>query len=147
MECDHDHLHNCHNNDSIAIMVPLIHIDLQSKEPIYRQIIEQVRQYVASEVLAPGDELPSLRQLAIDLNIHLNTVALAYRELERQGIIRLRQGARATILAVPRDQLAPPPQAMASMREQLQRVRTAALLAGISMAQLRAMADEIFADS
>src|SRR5271165_3330951 len=120
MEREGDHLHNCHNNVSIATMVPIIHIDLQSKEPIYRQIIEQVRQFVASGDLVPGDELPSLRQLAIDLNIHLNTVALAYRELERQGIIRLRQGARATVLAVARDQLAPTPQTLTQLREQLE---------------------------
>src|SRR5215470_4451728 len=102
-------------------MEPSIFIDEQSKTPIYRQIVEQVRRHVATGQLLPGDELPSLRQLATDLNVHLNTVALAYRELERQGIVRLRQGSRATILPVDRAAMTPDPQARAQLREQLVR--------------------------
>lgn len=127
-------------------MEPIIFIDEQSKEPIYRQIVEQVRRYVATGVLAPGDELPSLRQLAVDLNVHLNTIALAYRELERQGILRLRQGSRATIVPVDRAKLAPPPQALVFVREQLERIRTEALLSGITLSEVRQLADKIFAD-
>ena len=127
-------------------MEPLIFIDEQSKEPIYRQIVEQVRRHVATGELAPGDELPSLRQLAIDLNVHLNTIALAYRELERQGILRLRQGSRATIVPVDRAKLAPPPQALVFVREQLERIRTEALLSGITLSEVRQLADKIFAD-
>jgi GntR family transcriptional regulator len=128
-------------------MEPIILIDAQSKEPIYRQIVEQVRHHVATGTLAPGDELPSLRQLAVDLNVHLNTVALAYRELERQGIIRLRQGSRATILPVDRAALAPAPQALAQVREQLERIRTEAILSGIALDEVRRLADAIFVDS
>ncbi|HET8841995.1 MAG TPA: GntR family transcriptional regulator [Ktedonobacteraceae bacterium] len=124
----------------------MIFIDEQSKEPIYRQIVEQVRRHVATGVLAPGDELPSLRQLAVDLNVHLNTIALAYRELERQGILRLRQGSRATIVPVDRAKLAPPPQALVFVREQLERIRTEALLSGITLSEVRQLADKIFAD-
>jgi GntR family transcriptional regulator len=127
-------------------MEPLIFIDEQSKEPIYRQIVEQVRRHVATGVLAPGDELPSLRQLAVDLNVHLNTIALAYRELERQGILRLRQGSRASIVPVDRAKLAPPPQALVFVREQLERIRTEALLSGIALDEVRQLADKIFAD-
>ncbi len=127
-------------------MEPLIFIDEQSKEPIYRQIVEQVRRHVATGVLAPGDELPSLRQLAVDLNVHLNTIALAYRELERQGILRLRQGSRASIVPVDRAKLAPPPQALVVVREQLERIRTEALLSGITLDEVRQLADKIFAD-
>ena len=112
-------------------------IDEHSKEPIYRQIMQQVRHLVATGALVAGDELPSLRQLAIDLSVHLNTVALAYRELERQGIIRLRQGSRATILPVDRATLYPNPQALASLREQLERIRTEAILSGIALEDLR----------
>ncbi len=124
----------------------MIFIDEQSKEPIYRQIVEQVRRHVATGVLVPGDELPSLRQLAIDLNVHLNTIALAYRELERQGILRLRQGSRASIVPVDRAKLAPPPQALVFVREQLERIRTEALLSGIALDEVRQLADKIFAD-
>ena len=127
-------------------MKPSIWIDERSKEPIYRQIVQQVRRLVATDQLATGDELPSLRQLALDLGVHLNTVALAYRELERQGIVRLRQGSRATILPVDRAAVQPDPEALAHLREQLGRLRTEAILAGVALADLRQMANDIFGD-
>lgn len=127
-------------------MEPIIVIDEQSKEPIYRQIIAQVRQAVAAGTLAAGDELPSLRQLAVDLRVHLNTIALAYRELERQGIIRLRQGSRATVLAVDRAALAPDPHQIAWLRDQLTRLRTEAILAGVALDDLRRLADAVFSE-
>jgi GntR family transcriptional regulator len=127
-------------------MEPIILINEQSKDPIYRQIVEQVRRHVATGALAPGDELPSLRQLAIDLNVHLNTIALAYRELERQGIIRLRQGSRASIVPVNRTRLAPAPQALVWVREQLERIRTEAILSGIALDEVRRLAEKIFGD-
>lgn len=127
-------------------MEPSIFIDEQSKAPIYRQIVEQVRQHVATSQLSPGDELPSLRQLAGDLNVHQNTIALAYRELERQGIIRLRQGSRATVVKVDRALLAPPSQALLLIREHLERIRTEAILAGIALEEVRRLADKILVD-
>ena len=125
-------------------MDTIILIDEQSKEPIYRQIMQQVRHFVATGTLVAGDELPSLRQLAMELSVHVNTVALAYRELERQGLIRLRQGSRATILPVDRASLETNPQARANLREQLERLRTEAILSGIALAEMRQMAEEIF---
>ena len=78
--------------------------------------------------------------------MHLNTVALAYRELERQGIVRLRQGSRATVLPVDRATLVPDHQALAQLRAQLGRLRTEAILAGLALADLRQMAAEVFAE-
>lgn len=123
-----------------------ISIDERSQEPIYRQIVVQVRGHVAAGRLAAGDELPSLRQLAGDLRVNLNTVALAYRELERQGVVRLRQGSRATVLAVNRVSLAPDAAAVTEIRASLERVRVAAILAGVALADLRQLAQEAFAD-
>lgn len=65
--------------------------------PIYRQIVDQVRTYIESEVLSPGDSLPSVRSLATQLGIHFNTAAEAYRELAAEGSIELRQGKRAVV--------------------------------------------------
>jgi GntR family transcriptional regulator len=127
-------------------MKPSISIDERSKEPIYQQIMQGVRHLVATGQLVAGDELPSLRQLAVDLNVHLNTVALAYRELERQGIVRLRQGSRATILPVDRASLAPDPQARERLRDGLVRLRTEAILAGFDLAELRRLAEEVLGD-
>jgi len=65
----------------------LFHIDPHSEVPIYLQIVNQVKRAVASGVLVPGDRLPTVRQLAVDLTINPNTVAKAYQELEREGVI------------------------------------------------------------
>jgi GntR family transcriptional regulator len=67
-------------------------LDLHSGVPVYRQIIDQVRGGIASGNLAAGDQLPTVRQLAVDLAINPNTVVRAYRELELGGLIETHQG-------------------------------------------------------
>ncbi len=67
-------------------------LDLRSGVPVYRQIIDQVRTGVASGMLAAGDQLPTVRQLAVDLAINPNTVMRAYRELELGGLLETHQG-------------------------------------------------------
>ena len=67
-------------------------IDLQSGMPVYRQLIDQVRSGVASGSLTAGDQLPTVRQLAVDLAINPNTVMRAYRELELGGLLETHQG-------------------------------------------------------
>lgn len=66
--------------------------------PLYLQVIEQVRRRVAVGDLVPGAELPSIRQLAADLNVSVITIKRAYLELERDGIIETRQG-RGSVVA------------------------------------------------
>jgi GntR family transcriptional regulator len=68
------------------------HLDLHSGVPVYRQIIDQVRGAIASGALASGDQLPTVRQLAVDLAINPNTVVRAYRELELGGLLETHQG-------------------------------------------------------
>jgi GntR family transcriptional regulator len=67
-------------------------LDLHSGVPVYRQIIDQVRAGIASGSLAAGDQLPTVRQLAVDLAINPNTVLRAYRELELGGLLETHQG-------------------------------------------------------
>ena len=67
-------------------------LDLHSGVPVYRQIIDQVRAGMASGVLRAGDQLPTVRQLAVDLEINPNTVMRAYRELELGGFLETHQG-------------------------------------------------------
>ncbi|HVH86784.1 MAG TPA: GntR family transcriptional regulator [Terriglobales bacterium] len=67
-------------------------LDLHSGVPVYRQIIDQVNGGIAAGVLRPGDQLPTVRQLAVDLSINPNTVIRAYRELEIRGILQTQQG-------------------------------------------------------
>jgi GntR family transcriptional regulator len=67
-------------------------LDLKSGVPVYRQLIDQVLVAVASGALAAGDQLPTVRQLAVDLSINPNTVVRAYKELEIRGMLTTQQG-------------------------------------------------------
>ena len=67
-------------------------LDLHSGVPVYRQLIDQVRAGIASRSLTAGDQLPTVRQLAVDLAINPNTVMRAYRELELGGLLETHQG-------------------------------------------------------
>jgi GntR family transcriptional regulator len=67
-------------------------LDLHSGVPVYRQIIDQIMGGIATGVLAGGDQLPTVRQVAVDLAINPNTVGRAYRELEIRGVLDTQQG-------------------------------------------------------
>ncbi len=88
------------------------HLDLRSGVPVYRQIIDQVLLGMASGALARGDQLPTVRQLAVDLTINPNTVVRAYRELEIREILETHQGTGTFITTkeVERDELERPRQ-------------------------------------
>ena len=74
----------------------ILTIDLASSTPVYRQIIDGLRVLFVNRRLAPGDALPPVRRLALDLGVHFNTVAQAYRALAEEGWIQIagRSGAR-----------------------------------------------------
>jgi GntR family transcriptional regulator len=74
-----------------------ISILLSSPEPVYEQIVRQVQGGVATGLLKPGDPLPTVRQLAGDLQLNRNTVARAYKQLEDQGVI-LTAGRKGTFV-------------------------------------------------
>jgi len=65
--------------------------------PIYLQLMEQVKHAIETGALRPGEQLPSIRPLAEELVVNPNTIAKAYRELEHEGVIELRQGAGAFV--------------------------------------------------
>src|SRR6201990_804490 len=67
-------------------------LDSHSGVPVYRQIIDQVTGGMAAGALTSGDQLPTVRQLAVDLSINPNTVVRAYRELELTGVLSTQQG-------------------------------------------------------
>ena len=67
--------------------------------PIYLQLMEQVKHSIETGALRPGEQLPGIRPLAEELVVNPNTVAKAYRELEHEGVIELRQGAGAFVSA------------------------------------------------
>jgi GntR family transcriptional regulator len=69
-----------------------VNIDTRSHVPIYLQIAERIRESVAAGIYLPGESLPSLRALAIDVQVNPNTVQRAYDELAREGLIYARRG-------------------------------------------------------
>ena len=67
-------------------------LDAHSGVPVYRQLIDQVQGAISSGALSPGDQLPTVRQVAVDLAINPNTVLRAYREMEIRGLLDTQQG-------------------------------------------------------
>lgn len=76
-------------------------IDPKSNTPIYRQIVEQIRNAIEVGVYRPGETIPSLRALAVEIRVNPNTVQRAYEELERQGVIESRRGIGAFVVDRP----------------------------------------------
>ena len=105
-----------------------IQVDYESGVPIYAQIIEQIKHLVATGRLKPGDQLPTIRQLAVDLRVNPNTVVHAYHELDSQGVISSQQG-RGTFIAERRGE-----GRLAAMRkERLRAIMAGALLEALSL--------------
>ncbi len=104
------------------------HINTDDPTPIYAQLERAIRFAIATEKLRVGEQLPTVRQLAVDLKINANTVAKVYAELERIGILETRRGVGTFVRARQDGNL------MRSMRQSRER-------------ELRAFADRILAEA
>jgi GntR family transcriptional regulator len=80
-------------------------LDPKSGVPIYRQIQDQIRYGVGSGKLLPGEQLPTVRALAVELSVNPNTVIKAYTELERSGVLTTEQGSGTFVAPEPAQQL------------------------------------------
>ena len=74
-------------------------LDLKSGVPVYRQVIDQVLGGIAAGSLKAGDQLPTVRQLAVDLAVNPNTILRAYREMEIRGVVETHQGTGTFVAA------------------------------------------------
>jgi GntR family transcriptional regulator len=83
----------------ILVMEDRFHINTEDPMPIYAQLERAIRFAIATERLRVGEQLPTVRQLAIDLKINANTVARVYAELERVGILETRRGVGTFVRA------------------------------------------------
>ena len=83
----------------------LLSLDFHSGAPIYLQIVEQIEQMVLNGELVPGDQLPTVRQLAAEIRVNFNTVARAYRMLDEARLISTQQGRGTFILDMPGGEL------------------------------------------
>lgn len=94
----------------------LVSIDTRDRTPIYAQLEQGLRAAIAAGRLLAGEQLPTVRQLAVDLRVNANTVARVYADLERAGVLETRRGVGSFIRATP--ERARPP------REHERRLRT-----------------------
>lgn len=81
-------------------------LDFRSRIPIYNQVVEHIHQMLLRGELKPGDQLPTVRSLALDLRVNFNTIARAYRLLDEAGIISTQQGRGTYILSLPPPEVA-----------------------------------------
>ena len=81
-----------------------IQLSREARAPAFLQIVDQIKHQMATGRLQPGEQLPTIRQLAADLGVNRNTVARAYRELAREGVISTQRG-RGTFVSERPDQL------------------------------------------
>ena len=78
-----------------------LHINFRSGVPIYAQIVEQIQEKLLTGDIHAGDQLPTVRQMAQDLDVNFNTVARAYRMLDEGGLISTQQGRGTYIMEMP----------------------------------------------
>ena len=83
-----------------------LEIDFRSGIPIYLQVVERIKERLAAGLLKPGDQLPTVRSLALELRVNFNTIARAYRIMDEAGIISTQQGRGTYILEVPSPEVA-----------------------------------------
>lgn len=115
-------------------------VDPSSGLPVYRQIIEQVRQAVAGGMLRPGDQLPPVRDLAVELAVNFNTVSKAYAELQRIGLI-ISQPGRGSFVAPQAPAEEPVARRRAALAAHVDQMLLAAHHLGLNAADVRAVVE------
>jgi DNA-binding transcriptional regulator YhcF (GntR family) len=120
----------------------MIRIDTASPRPLEDQIATALRQALARRDVGPGDELPSVRQLARDLGVHWNTVARAYRRLADEGLLLVRRGRGVVV----RGQTGPQARvARGGLRDKFSEVIAAGVLGGLSRDEIARLFKEALA--
>ena len=103
-------------------------IDSRSAIPLYLQIVQQVKHALRLGMIVPGDQLPTIKQVVADVAINPNTVLKAYRDLERDGLVKGRAGVGTFVVKRPDG---PPPPLLAQLRRSLDRWLRSAFDAGL----------------
>lgn len=108
-----------------------ITIDERDRRPLYQQVVDEIKSLIAAGELPEGSSLPPVRQVAADLGVNLNTIAFAYRQLQKLGLVKIRHGAGAVVtsrlLREPNEEL----------RSQLGTALTHLALAGLKLSEVR----------
>lgn len=114
-----------------------ITIDERDGRPLYQQLVDEIKTLIARGELPQGTSLPPVRQVASDLGVNLNTVAFAYRRLQKEGLIRVRHGSGAVVIS----------QTLGTnqedrLRSQLRTALTQLVLAGLKQPEIKALINE-----
>jgi len=112
-------------------------VDATDKHPIYQQVADAIKAMIARGELREGMTLPSVRQVAGDLGVNLNTIAVAYRQLQDEGLVTVRHGAGAVISAWRQRDIEPD-----ELRKPLRIALTQLVLAGLNDREILAAARE-----
>jgi GntR family transcriptional regulator len=112
--------------------VAIVSVDPRDRTPIYAQLDRALRAAIATGRLSAGDQLPTVRQLAVELSVNANTVARVYAELERAGILETRRGVGTFVSATPA-QAHPPKQHERRLRSFITRLLADASAAGFTL--------------
>jgi GntR family transcriptional regulator len=114
-------------------------VDENDRRPIYQQVVDEIKALIARGELREGAALPPVRQVAADLGVNLNTIATAYRELQREGLISVRHGAGAVVASTTAQEKSDD-----ELRKPLRAALTQFVLAGLPRAEIMAVvADEL----
>lgn len=113
----------------------VVAVDPRDPTPIYAQLERGLRAAIATGRLAPGAQLPTVRQLAVDLRVNANTVARVYAELERRGVLETRRGVGSFVSATPA-QAQPPRDRERRLRAFVTRVLADADAAGFTLEEV-----------
>jgi GntR family transcriptional regulator len=115
--------------------VAIVSVDPRDRTPIYAQLDRALRAAIATGRLSAGDQLPTVRQLAVELSVNANTVARVYAELERAGVLETRRGVGTFASATPA-QAHPPRQHERRLRTFITRLLADASAAGFTLDDL-----------
>ncbi len=112
-------------------------VDERDERPLYQQLVDEIKTLIARGELAAGNSLPPVRQVASDLGVNFNTVAFAYRRLQEEGLIRVKQGSGAVVVSQtakenPKDRL----------KAHLRTALTQLILAGMQTPEIRSLINE-----
>jgi GntR family transcriptional regulator len=115
-------------------MIQVVHISIDSRDatPIYAQLDRALRAAIATGRLKVGEQLPTVRQLAVELSVNANTVARVYTELERAGVLETRRGVGSFVAATP-EQAHPPDDYQRRLGAFITRVQADAARAGFTI--------------
>ena len=118
-----------------------ITIDETDKRPFYRQVVDEIKALIARGELSEGTNLPPVRQVASDLGVNLNTIAIAYRKLQQEGLVQIKHGSGAVVTSrVLGDR------SNDKVRSEIRMALTHLILAGLKRSEIKAVVDRELSD-